>query len=68
VVAERLRDLAWQRWLIRHLHRLEAQLRAGERPSARLINGLIRGLLVVRAGHRRDELRLLEQIVVDSGV
>lgn len=67
VVAGRLRDLARQRWLIRHTQRIEAQLRAGERPSARLINGLIRGLLAMRAGHRRDELRLLEQMAVDSG-
>jgi hypothetical protein len=66
VVAERLRDLARQRWLIRHTQRLEAQLRAGERSSARLVNGLIRGLLAMRAGHRRDELRRLEQMAVDA--
>jgi hypothetical protein len=51
-VAEIVRQRARERWLIRHTQRIEAQLRAGERPSARLL---------------RAVARRLEQIAVDSG-
>jgi replicative DNA helicase len=49
--AARVRELARQRWLIRHMHRIEHLWRQGERPSARLL---------------RWTARRLEQMAVDG--
>jgi hypothetical protein len=42
--AARVRELSRQRWLIRHMQRIEHLLRCGERPSERLLRGVAAAL------------------------
>ena len=54
--ARRIRDRARERWLLRTMTQIEAEIRAGECPDGQLMLAGVEGLLRVRQAHRRAEL------------
>lgn len=64
--ARTIRARARERALIDRMSRIEAALRGGEPPDWQLVNGAVAGLLRMRAGHRREELRRALTGMVDG--